>query len=151
MYMDVHSTIFLIGHFYFAVISTATQKNSSKFSAFYTDVCSYRNPLKSASLLSRSVVLLYNYWFLHFRCDVIIWNTQMIKNWFVMSYNVYCCIKTFYIMVTLVKKQHFYKLKNTNLTIKRSRKIISKYIVSIFKIIFKNKNNQNIHFIHQNL
>jgi len=60
---NIHSTTFLIGHFYFAVISTSTQQISSKFSAFYTDihVCLYRNPLKLANLLSRRVVQLYHY------------------------------------------------------------------------------------------
>ena len=96
--VSVHSRTFLIGRFYFAVISTSTQPISSISSAFNTDVCLYRNLLKLASLLPRSVVQLYHYWFLHFRCDVIIWNTQMIKNWLVMFYDVYCCIKTFYIM-----------------------------------------------------
>jgi len=57
----VHSTTFLIGHFYFAVISTSTQPISSKCSAFYTDICSYRNPLKLASLFSRSVLQVYHY------------------------------------------------------------------------------------------
>jgi len=99
-----HLTSLLIGHFYFAVISTSTQPISSKYLAFYTDVCSYRNLLKLASLLSRSVMQLYHYWFLHFRCDVIIWNTQMIQHWFVMFYNVYCCIKTNVLQCILLHK-----------------------------------------------
>ena len=87
----LHSTTILIGHFYFAVISTSVQPMSSKFSAFYTDVCSYRNPVKLASLLSRSVVQLllmstFSVWHHH-------WNIQMIKNCFLRFYSVYCCIK----------------------------------------------------------
>jgi len=97
VFTTVHSTTFLIGHF-FCCFTTSTQPISSKFLAFYTDIWSYRNPLKLANLFSRRVVPLYHYWFLHFRCDVIIWNTQIIKIWFVVFYNVYCCIKTFYIM-----------------------------------------------------
>jgi len=121
----IHSTTFLIGHFYFAVISTSTQPISSKFSAFYTDVCLYRNPLKLASLLSRSVVQLFNYWFLHFLCDVIIWNTQIITNWLVMFYNVYCCIKNILYYVNFDLETALLKIKKTSLTINRSRKIIS--------------------------
>jgi len=59
--IDVHSTTFLIGHFYFAVFLILLKPISTKFSAFHTDVCLYRNPLKLASSLSRSVFQLYHY------------------------------------------------------------------------------------------
>ena len=105
----IHSTTFLIGHFYFTVFST--KPISSKFSVFHTDVCKYRNPLKFASLLSRSVVQLYHYWFPHFRCDVIIWNKQLVKTWCVMFYKVYCYIKNILYYVNLSQKQALLKIK----------------------------------------
>ena len=114
-----HLTIFLhvIGHF-ILLFSRHPQNQSRRF---FTDL--YRRmfvpiSIKVASLLSRSVVQLYHYWFLHFRCDVIIWNTQMVKTWFVIFYKVHCCIKHFilckYFSETITFKNKKYKFNHKN-------------------------------------
>ena len=81
----------------------------------------YRNLLKLARLLSRSVVQLYHYWFPHFRCYVIIWNTQMVKNWFVMFYN-----NNILYDVNLSPNQALLKINNNDLKGEKSRKLLFK-------------------------
>jgi len=76
-YGHKHSTLFLIGHFYFAFFLDVYKTNFVEmFEVFYTY---FRIEIRLASLPARSVVPLYRYWFPHFRCDGTIWNNRIIE------------------------------------------------------------------------